>query len=81
MQSQLDKFQKDIVLCQHGDLEDAEINTILVRKLFTGQEPLSDVPCAAVAKGPDIFPYRGMQIVITENRDKTPLSFPAAATC
>lgn len=46
------------------------INTILVRKLFAGQEPLSDVPCAAVAKGPDIFPYRGMRIVITENRDK-----------
>lgn len=46
------------------------VNTILVNKLFAGQDPLCDVPCAAVADGPDIFPYRGMRIVITENRDK-----------
>ena len=46
------------------------VNTILVKKLFAGQDPLCDVPCAAVADSPDIFPYRGMRIVITENRDK-----------
>ena len=46
------------------------VNTILVKKLFAGQDPLCDVPCPAVADGTDIFPYRGMRIVITENRDK-----------
>ncbi|KAL9977166.1 hypothetical protein ACROYT_G014544 [Oculina patagonica] len=46
------------------------VNTIVVKKLFPGQEPLCDVPCAAVADGPEIFLYRGMRIVITENWDK-----------
>lgn len=46
------------------------VNTIIVQKLFTGQEPLSAVPSAAVADSPNILPYRGMHIVITENGDK-----------
>ena len=29
------------------------------------------VPCAAVANGQPILPYRGTRVVITENRDKT----------
>ncbi len=32
------------------------VNTIVVNKLFTGQNPLCDVPCTAVANGPDILP-------------------------
>lgn len=62
------------------------VNTILVENLFAGQDPLCDVPCAAVEHGPDIFPYRGMRIVITETRRaesstaKTQPSFLAAAT-
>ena len=47
------------------------VNNIVVQKLFANQQPLSNVPRAAVAGGPDIFPYRGMKIVINENRDKT----------
>ena len=31
---------------------------------------LSNVPCAAVAGGAPIFPFKGMQIVINENPDK-----------
>lgn len=46
------------------------VNTVVTQKLFGEQHPLTNVPCAAVAAGPDILPYRGMHIVITENRDK-----------
>ena len=47
------------------------INNGVSQKLFAEQQPLTNLPCAAVAGGPDILPYRGMKIVITENRDKT----------
>ena len=46
------------------------VNKILVKKLFDNQAPLSTVPCATVAEGVEILPYRGMKIVMTENRDK-----------
>lgn len=46
------------------------VNQVVVNKLFADQESLSQVPCASVADGAQILPYRGMQIVITENRDK-----------
>ena len=32
--------------------------------------PQIHVPCASVADGAPILPYRGMQVVITDNRDK-----------
>ena len=43
---------------------------MVIDRLFAGQAPLTQVPCASVAEGPDLFPYRGMKVVITENRDK-----------
>ena len=46
------------------------INTVVTQKLFGDQHPLTKVSCAAVAAGPDILPYRGMRIIITENGDK-----------
>ena len=46
------------------------VNRVLVDKLFAGCQPLSNVPCAAVAAGAAILPFRGMRIVINENRDK-----------
>ena len=46
------------------------INRFVLQELFAGKEPLSDVACAAVAGGPPILPYVGMNIVINENRDK-----------
>ena len=47
------------------------VNQVVVDKLFVGQASLSQVPCASVPDGAEILPYRGMQIVITENQDKT----------
>ena len=46
------------------------INQVVMDKLFAGQASLSQVPCASVADGAEILPYRGMHIVIMENRDK-----------
>ena len=47
------------------------VNGVVAEKLFAGQTPLCQVPCASVADGAPILPYRGMQIVITENWDKS----------
>lgn len=47
------------------------INEIVVSREFLNQPALSTVPCTAVSNGQHILPYRGMRVVITENRDKT----------
>ena len=47
------------------------VNGVVTHKLFAGQTPLCQLPCASVADGAPILPYRGMKIVITENRDKS----------
>ena len=47
------------------------LNTLVVRRLFHHNPPLTNIPCASVLELEDIFPYRGMRIVITENWDKT----------
>ena len=46
------------------------LNTVVVKRLFRQNLPLTDIPCASVSELEDIFPHRGMRIVITENRDK-----------
>jgi len=46
------------------------VNEVVVEKLFSGQGAIFQVPHASVADGSDIFLYRGMKVVITENRDK-----------
>ena len=46
------------------------VNRLVVEELFAGKEPLSSVPCGAVAGGTPILPHQGMQVVINENRDK-----------
>ena len=47
------------------------LNTLVVKRLFPHNPPLTNIPCASVSELEDIFPHRGMRIVITENRDKT----------
>ena len=47
------------------------MNTVVVKRLFRQNLPLTDIPCALVLELEDIFPQRGMRILITENRDKT----------
>ena len=36
------------------------VNQVVVDRLFVSQAPLSQVPCASVADGAEILPYRGM---------------------
>jgi len=51
------------------------VNQVVVEKLFSGQALVSQVPCASVAAGPDIFPCHGMeryhgcvlQLVVAQN--------------
>ena len=62
---------RDTVIMTISRAAAQRINNIVPQKLFAEQQPLTNVPCAAVAGGPDILPYRGVKIVITENRDKT----------
>ena len=47
------------------------VNGVVTKTLFANQTPLCQVPCASVADEAVILPYRGMKIVITENRDKS----------
>ena len=44
------------------------LNTPVVKRLFPHNPPLTNIPCASVSELEDIFPHRGMRIVITENR-------------
>ena len=45
------------------------INQIVVGHLFQGR-PISTIPCASVAQSDPIFPYKHMDVIFTENRDK-----------
>lgn len=62
------RAQTSIMMASHATTQ--RINNIVVSKLFHSQQPLSTVPCATVANGQPILPYRGMSIIITENHNK-----------
>ena len=62
------RAQTSIMTASHATAQ--RINNIVVSKLFHSQQPLSTVPCATVANGQPILPYRGMSIIITENHNK-----------
>lgn len=47
------------------------VNEVVVDRLFHGQMPLTTIPCTSFLPSTPIYPYRGMKIVITENRDKS----------
>lgn len=47
------------------------VNEIVIKPLFGYRQPLSQTAVGVVAQGNAILAYRGMKIVINENRDKT----------
>lgn len=62
--------QTDTIIMTVSWVAAQRVNRIVSHKLFADKEPLSRVPCAAVAGQDFILPYKGMHIVINENRNK-----------
>ena len=47
------------------------VNEIVVSRVFANEVPLTTVRCTSIVRSTPIYPYRGMKVLITENRDKT----------
>ena len=47
------------------------VNEVVVDRLFHEQMPLTTVPCTSILPSTPIYPYRGIKVVITGNRDKS----------
>lgn len=47
------------------------VNEVVTSHLFKDQAPLSNVPLTSAGEGQELFPCKGMKVVITENRNKS----------
>ena len=62
--------QSDTLIMTVSRFASQRINRVVCEKLFAEKEPLSKVPCSNVFGQDCLLPYKGMRVVITENRDK-----------